>query len=360
MKTIFLDESGYTGEDLLNTHQPFFVLASLDVSEVECNAYKKHYFSKVKSKELKYSSLKKYKNQQDMIIDFLSSFLKKKDNYQICIAHKKYVLIQKLVDFLIEPFVHEMGEDLYLNGQNIALSNLLYSSLPAFGGKIYFDELLIKFQIFIREQTILNYEKLFSLINQVSDNNDLNEILDLIRPSYEIIGHRLLELIPPNSLDLSFTFGLTTMAKWRNGSADDIVLIHDQTSNMSKQIVEWKALMSGNLEEQTLGWDKRTLNLPINISETKFCNSESWTGLQIADILAGASAHSAKWQISKNKSKDDFGEKVFEIFKDVNLSLSLLPSNKVTPEELGTLGPKHKDSNEIIGKIIFSAKNKHT
>ncbi len=358
MKTIFLDESGYTGEDLLNKNQPFFVLASLDLNETECLVYKKEYFSKVISKELKYSSLKKYKNQQDMVLQFLSTFLKKSQNYQISIAHKKYVLVQKIVDFLIEPYFYEMGEDLYLNGQNIALSNMLYSSLPAFGGNNFFEDLLLKFQLFMRDKNILNFERLFSIINPIYGNEDLDDVLDLIRPCYTIIGQRLIDLIPPNALDLSFTFGLTMMAKWRDKIQSDIVLIHDQTSNMTKQIVEWKALMSSKIEEQTLGWDRRTLNLPINIKETIFDSSENWTGLQIADILAGASAHSAKWLSSKEKSKDNFGEKISNLFKDVVLSLSLLPTNEVTPEELRTLGPKYKDPNEVIGKIIHNARNR--
>ena len=356
--TIFLDESGYTGEDLLNKHQPFFVLASLNLDESECKILKKQYFSKVKSKELKYSSLKKHKNQQDIIIDFLSYFLKLENNYQVSIGHKKYVLVQKMVDFLIEPFVYEMGEDLYLSGQNIALSNLLYFSLPAFGGNRFFEELLLRFQLFMREPNILNFEKLFSLINHVYGNKSLDEILDLIRPCYNIIGQGLIYLVPPNSLDLSFTFGLAMMFNWRNSFNGDIVLIHDNTSNMSKQIAEWNAIMNNDIEKQTLGWDRRTLNLPINIKETIFDSSENWAGLQIADILAGSAAHSAKWMVSKNKAKDNFGENIFGLFKDVVLSLSLLPIKEVLPEELKTIGPKYKDPNEIIGEIIYNARKR--
>jgi len=33
MITVFMDESGYTGEDLMNSNQPFFTLATLRCSE---------------------------------------------------------------------------------------------------------------------------------------------------------------------------------------------------------------------------------------------------------------------------------------------------------------------------------------
>ena len=45
---LYLDESGYTGEDLANRDQPIFVLAGLAVEGVE-----EKFFSEIKAAELK-------------------------------------------------------------------------------------------------------------------------------------------------------------------------------------------------------------------------------------------------------------------------------------------------------------------
>jgi hypothetical protein len=360
MKNIFIDESGYTGEDLLNQDQPFFVLASHDIEEDECRKLKTTYFSEVNATELKYSFLKKSKNQQDMVLNFLTDFLFKKDNYKTCVAYKKYVLVQKIVDFLVEPYMFDLGEDLYKDGQNIAMSNMLYYCLPSLGSKSFFEKLLNKFQNFMRNKNRKNYDELFFHINLIYGNKDLDSLLGILRPCDEIIGSNLIDRIPPHALDLSFTFGMLMMSQWRDTTKDEIVLIHDKTSNMSKQILEWQAVMSCEIDEQTIGWYKRKLNLPINIKETKFVSSKDWIGLQIADILAGVTTHFANWMASDKKIKNEYSEKLANLIQNVKFTSSLLPSTKVTPQELGTVGPKIKDANEVIGEIVFKAKNKST
>lgn len=57
MPTIFLDEAGYTGRNLLDPEQPILTLASLCYSEDACKDLKQRFFNRVKAKELKYSSL---------------------------------------------------------------------------------------------------------------------------------------------------------------------------------------------------------------------------------------------------------------------------------------------------------------
>jgi len=360
MKQIFIDESGYTGEDLLNEDQPFFVLASLDLEEAKCKQYKKIFFHEVKAHELKYSSLKKLKKQQEMVLDFLVEFLKFEDNYRISIAHKKYVLVQKLVDFLIEPYMFELGEDLYKNGQNIALSNMLYYCLPKFGGKSFFNNLLTKFQKFMREKSIQNYKELFFQINLVYGDKLLDELLDYVRPADKIIGHKIINLIPPNSLDLSFTFGLNMMAQWRDKIDDEIVLIHDQTSNMTNQVKEWEAVMSSDIDPQILGWDRRILKLPINIKKTRFSSSKDWAGLQLADILAGATFEASCLMMSDICSGNTYGKNLVDILGRVQLSATLFPSQKITPVDLQTIGPKFGDINEKIGEIVYNANHRDT
>jgi hypothetical protein len=57
MATVYLDESGYTGEDLIQSDQPVFVICTYSVDEASCAAFKARHFTGVKATELKHSRL---------------------------------------------------------------------------------------------------------------------------------------------------------------------------------------------------------------------------------------------------------------------------------------------------------------
>jgi hypothetical protein len=60
MSTIFIDESGYTGEDLMNLNQRFFTLAALHFSEQEAESDVKRYFGEVPAPQLRHVKLKEH------------------------------------------------------------------------------------------------------------------------------------------------------------------------------------------------------------------------------------------------------------------------------------------------------------
>ena len=59
MMTIFSDKSGYTGPNLTNKDQPYFVLATISFQEHEANEIRDSFSSPVRARELKHGSLAK-------------------------------------------------------------------------------------------------------------------------------------------------------------------------------------------------------------------------------------------------------------------------------------------------------------
>jgi hypothetical protein len=113
LNTIFMDESGYAGQDLLNTEQPVFALATLNCTEERCQELKKTFFKEVKADELKYSSMKKLVKQQRMILKFMNELSRTPELIKVNLVHKKYMLTGKLVDFVVEPGLKTQGINLY-------------------------------------------------------------------------------------------------------------------------------------------------------------------------------------------------------------------------------------------------------
>ena len=353
MKTVFLDECGYTGYDLFNKDQKIFVLASMSINDEEARVLKETYFDDVKSNELKHSRLCKYTKQQNMVINFLKYVRFNPEKFIISVTNKRYAIVCKIVDIIIEPYFYDNGDDLYENGLNIALSNLYYYTIPVFGNEILMEEILEKFQKLVRSKTETNLKEFFEIFYRNSFRKELNDLFEFVRLSVEKYGENILKFIPDNAFDIALTSSIQVMATWRSRISDDIKVIHDASSNMSAQKNIWDEIMDTQMQPQTIGYDYRKMTFPIGVKETSFEKSENHNGLQLVDVIAGATARAVNY-LQFNRLPDEYGLKLSEIFKNITV-LPLIPEPKVTPEELGTIGTKANDPiiffTDIMSKI---------
>ncbi|MEA5501283.1 DUF3800 domain-containing protein [Limnoraphis robusta Tam1] len=338
MSTIFLDESGYTGQDLLNKEQPIFTLASLKLSEQDCQELKRIFFNNVQSTELKYSSLSKRQRprQQQMILEFLKELSIKPELVKFSLANKQFVLVSKMVEMLVEPVCYENGIDLYDKGANIGLANLLFYTLPVWGGVDFFNSLLKNFQDMMRLRSEESYQAFFEPLFRQKYSEDLDQLLDFFRASYVEFGYELLETA--DHLDIAVSCTLDLMILWRKDIDDDIVLIHDNSSAMAKERKIWDTVVDPNLPSIEVGYDRRKAQFPIRVVKTCPEDSKSWAGLQLVDILAGAFTRCARW-FNEGKNPDDlFGKSLAEVMGEAFYCFLIAPEKKFTPEQLGTTG----------------------
>lgn len=355
-KTIFIDESGYTGEDLFNSEQRFFSLASLNISEEKCIFLKDKYFGAINASELKHTNILKSLKQQKMVINFLQELAEYPEVVRFSVSHKRYVLITKMVDNLIEPLMYKDGIDLYDQGGNIGFSNVIYYMYQSHLSDNDFDKMLKNFQLMMRERTKISYERFFNSFNY-SISDKLNELNDIFKYWYIKKKPENVWSIPKNNLNIAFTCTLKMIADWSDLSKQQHTLIHDDSSNMSKEKKLWEYLVGSTIPSAIVGYDTRTMKFPLQLKETYFCNSKDWAGLQLADILAGSINHVFKWIY--NKDLDEFYPKeVFEIVNNTFNMHLIVPSQNVTPEELGTVGPNYEDPNKFFGQLHTEYINK--
>jgi len=355
LTTIYLDECGYTGQDLLNRDQPFFVLASLQLDEQVALNLKQTFFSRVQAKELKHSSLSKIKSQQQMIYDFLRYIRENPAIMKSGVISKRYALVCKIVDFLVEPAAKKFGVDLYNKGGNIAMANIFFNSLPVVTSEDFTNEFLFLFQQMFRLRTPESYDNFFRLAFQRQKISTGNELMSFIQGAHAFIGPSIFDTLPANALDVAATMALLIMENWRKVTRDSIILIHDASSNMAKQKHIWDAITSPDVPKATVGWDRRKMSFPISLDETILESSEKWAGLQLADIIAGAFTRCANWYFGKQDPLDEYGKTVTEIIGNVPI-LPVIPGTGVTPSELDTTGENAGDSLDFIGGIIRDIK----
>jgi hypothetical protein len=333
MSTIFIDECGYTGQNLLDEVQPIFTLASLNLSELDCQDLKADFFGRVKSTELKYSALSRRPAQQEMILDFVKKLAEKPDLVKFAFAHKQFVLVTKMVEMLVEPVCHEDGMDLYDKGGNLALSNLLFYTLPVLGEENFFDNLLNTFQDMMRSRTEEAYNAFFGLIFVEKYSGTLDQLLNFFRRSHIEFGYELLKT--KDHLDIAVSLTLVLMSLWRQDVDDNLILIHDRSSAMAKERKIWDAIVDPNLPPIEVGYDRRKAQLPIGVVKTCSEDSKSWAGLQLVDILAGSFTRCARWLAEGGRNEDSFGKNLTKMIGESFYCFPIFPEKKFTPEQLG-------------------------
>ena len=108
---VYFDESGNTGQDLLNRDQPVFALASVHF-EPETQAELAAIFAGTRATELKYSALKRNSRGQQMVLEFLRHSAVTAASVKVALIDKRFMLYAKLVDVVHERLAHAQGLNL--------------------------------------------------------------------------------------------------------------------------------------------------------------------------------------------------------------------------------------------------------
>jgi hypothetical protein len=288
---IFIDESGFTGEDLFNAQQPMFTVASTNLSDDETGELWKQLFPKSKAREIKHSALVRDSRGQALAVELIRHLATMPTRSTVYVAHKRFCLLSKIVDLWVEPAMHGGGVDLYEGGGNIALANLLYFTLKTLNRR-RFDVHLSEFQQMIRERTLEAYADFWSTIYMARKRSkkDIARVLDFFLVSEDQLGFPHLLHLPSKCLDICFAVALGIITHWRELTNEPLSVVHDGSSNMAKEKWLWDAIVSPDVPEQLVGFDVRTTKFPLGVTETVFADSTIHRQLQICDVLSGATA----------------------------------------------------------------------
>lgn len=355
MTTIYLDESGYTGEDLLRSEQPIFVICTHSIDEATCGAIKARHFAGVQATELKHSRLAARPAQAKLLIAALEELAAGfQEQILVGISDKRYALCGKIVDLAIEKSMHEAGFDLYKRGGNIAMTNAMYACMGL--DLVYQDRVLRAFQRWVRERS---YQRKFELNWVLREPHPISPVETFRKMIFGALVHLdywgVFEALPWGALDLSFSTAINLISMWRAKLGDEpIELMHDQSTNMAKQKQLWDILVSPTTPPAIVGHDSRTMRFPLGVAQTVFVDGRTNPALQIADIIAGACATLAGSRITGATS--EYIANLRSLFSRTGFQgYQFLPSLDVTPEALGTEGAGGEDPLEYTGQLLAAA-----
>ena len=336
--TIYLDESGNTGSNLLDTNQPVFTLASCMFSNEESQKLLELVDSK-SPHEAHFKNLRRRKSGQDGIVRLMSNKLVDLKNVKISIFLKEFMITAKIVDILIEHVMHLKGEDLYLNGRNIALSNMLYYCLPTFFDSDLVQSMYQCFVIMIREQdqeSIDNFYQSVENVRKSSSDDKYNGNVDLILDT-KIFVYDALKNIDKSCLDPSIPSLFSHCVLWGEAYPKGFHIIHDDSHSIEKQRLLFAQFMDWTQAEVELGYDRRKYKLPLKGKSFKLASSDQHSQLQVSDIIASSFSY---WAAGVSRGEEE--DYLFLELNKLNLDRfighnKIWPTKDVTPEDLGTV-----------------------
>lgn len=336
--TIYFDESGNTGSNLLDKNQPVFTLASCIFSK-EISKQLLKLIDSNSSSEVHFKNLRRRKSGQDGIIRLMSSKLLNIKYIKINIFLKEFMITTKIVDILIEYLMYLKGEDLYLNGRNIALSNMLYYCLPVFCDENLVQSMYESFVTMIRSQDQNSINNFYSDVQKVknsSSNEGFKKNLDLVLATKNFIDGAL-SGVDKHSLDPSIPALFSHCAQWGNIYPKGFHVIHDDSHSIEKERLLFAQFMDWTQDEVELGYDRRKYTLPLKGKSLKFASSKDCLQIQVSDIIASSFAYWAAG-VSRGETKDYLFLELDKL--DLNRFIGhnkIWPTKDVTPESLSTV-----------------------
>ena len=362
--TIYLDETGYTGQDLLNPDQPILVAASTNIADDVAASLVQECFPNVQARELKHSRLCMRDRGQDQIIRLLRSIQQRADDFAVSVAHKEFVLVGLLIDFWVEPALHADGINLYERGANIGLSNLTHLILKNLLPTDEYNKLLLRAQKMLRTKSIQAYQAFGRSLRAAQRHSEpVDDILDyIVLSDFRLGGYEHLRSLPDRLTDLGTYYLMEQVSHLSNRTYKAINIVHDESSALAREQQVWDVLLGPDVPHAVVGQDRRTVSFPLRVDSIRRANSRDHLQLQIADVLAGAFATYMRNRANGETSyRPEYAEKLDALdLLESELAINCVwPTTHITPEELGTEGEVLKDSATHIAQVLRDRDVRH-
>lgn len=321
MECFRVDESGYTGFDLLNPDQPFQGAAAVAISDEDAARLIKEYFPRLQAAEIKYRSLARRPGNYPRLLDLQRDIL---TNYKSVtyVCDKRYLLLLIFLDYAVEPFYYERGLDFYQDGQNYSLASLLYTVGPTVLGKSAFENLLVTFQSAVRLKTPGG---LADLVTAARKTN-WQALPEALGPLAKYAAKECLEAIatPGVSTDAAFIVLQALVSRMEVIAAGPYCIEHDQSKNLLTYHDLLQRYINHDQEIEFRQSAIARIAFPLKLSSVTQIDSKVSPGVQLADVMIGAAIGAANALKGKGTGGLD-PEAVMSLYAD-NQIIHLLPS----------------------------------
>jgi hypothetical protein len=278
-RSLYIDESGFTGPDLLERTQQFVAYAAVEIEErraAEILAESRaRYFNQ--GTEFKASNLLKHERGRRQVLDVLKAVSSEK--MRISVHNKRYGLAAKFVEYILEPVLSSVWAVLYRDNFHQFVAMLLYAAMKAEDADA--ERLVLRFSDFMRGR---DDKALWELLNtHIPQHAFLHDLATIARAYKEEIlkdranAHSVLE-VPAFVMDLTSTSIHGLLMSMPHRDSFRYVVILDDSRAMRAAATELESFPVGAFGVNREG-------------KIRFSSSAERAGIQIADLAAGTALH---------------------------------------------------------------------
>ena len=339
MRSVYFDESGNTGDWLLDPQQPFFALAGVCFSpEEEAAAFE--CFKSVQLTELKFTKLRKSSNSQKAVRKFLEKDFVSRNTAGGYIVEQPHMVITKYCDLVLEPSIRATGANFYENGMNIALSNMLAMTMPVVAGAEMWRGFLNSFIKCVRSREAKDFLDWRTFTRQLWEKlcaAGQEDFAVYLVPVLELRSStQLFRTIMKDEMNPALPSFVVLLDYWGQTLADRFEAVCDE----SKALDEQRDLLEGlsDLQNRTavVGYDRRKMRFPLPMSVLRFADSKIEKQIQLADVVAGCLACGLRAKRIGDHQGFEFD--MLQVVAEKGLVVDgMWASADISPESLGTV-----------------------
>ncbi len=321
---------------MTNSDQPIFTLVSINISDNDA----KNLLSKIfgtSHQEAHFVKLKRSAQGRRNILSLLNDPLISKNNIKAGIYYKRYMVIAKAIDLLIEPVAANMGVDLYSDGTCRAMSNMHFICMQGFCG----EQIALEF-----------YENLVNMVRVKTDEaieefyRHISDMAKSIETEHEEYSHQLMILHETKktvrdvledcdlaTLDPAIPAYVDLVSEWGDQLNQEFITLHDKSKILAKYREHLLPLMDKEKPHLVIKIGFKMRTFPLKANDLILVDSKDHEAIQIADIIAGAISHLIRAKVGLI-SEDDFAKKLNKLNIEDMIVCSVWPSDKIERYEV--------------------------
>lgn len=295
VSTVFCDDAGFTGDNLLNPEQPFFAYAAVAIEAHQATALVaelRRLFS-IGADELKGKNLYK-RGFAPQLIERLSGALGGRTS--IALNHKLFSLAAKFYEYVYEPMVAPISSFFYERGTHLYVATALWAYLDAQHPTA--KRVGERFEAIMRRRAGQPQLHFDSEITELRADEAIEPIVRFAAAYRDRAIAELEDLADESGrikfvLDLSFSSAKSVLATLGERLGELDVVMDD-----SKPLEKFAGFFDNFVgRSDTVYMELRGRRVPLTFHlhrPLRFGSSETEAGLQIADIFASFAALAAR------------------------------------------------------------------
>lgn len=327
------DESGWNGEDLYRPEEPYLVVGSVAVDDVDARALLAGLRADARiaqAGEVKFSHFATRARRLEVLVSALDPAGGLGERAGIHLVDKRFFIVGKIVDLLLEEYVHARGGDLYANDQARKLAWRLFAEGPRALGPQLFDQLVGVFLEFARfrnrgqPRVINELFRVLELAERRSTRRRVSDILAvLVRCRREAMRlHRLMSTETfTEAMEPLITVPAAVLDWWSRRLGPASLLFDAHKVLTDERLDTTLKLMTDPFSEFRFVWQGS------HPPELVRGYSADHPSIQLADLVAGAGRAVAHWHEGL-ASRPEIGEALAPAVGPLIWKESLIPHDE--------------------------------